>query len=274
VQKLGQLPHCETSAGKEEPAKQIGSYAYPRKIKYKQYICYAYNELAGILWDIQIDNFMRTDKRYFTTLTRIIFILTTILFSINSYGQQNDLTKFQDTVFMRYNKDETGDSLKYGIDTIIFETAMRRHILTGSTILTSTHNQYAAKWDYGLYFNDVTKSNCDEDATLYGGSRLDHINSITSTDTTLTVDINIDENCCYDFLCDISVVDSSIINLIYYGYGTHCDCDCGFGLTFHITKEKKAMYKKMKSVMINGNRKTLKPIKRNERRDKQNKNAR
>ena len=48
-------------------------------------------------------------------------------------------------------------------------------------------------------------------------------------DTEMLIDINISENCCYSFLCDIAIINNSTINLIFYGYGTYCDCDCCFG---------------------------------------------
>jgi hypothetical protein len=136
---------------------------------------------------------------------------------------------------------------------------MRKQILIGTTILPSTHNQMRAR-GYGLYLYKVTKSNCQGDA--YENWNSDKINAVINTDSTLIIDINITDNCCYEFLCDISVDSTGILNLIYYGYGTYCSCECCFGLTFHLEKEKSPDYSGIKAVMINENRKTIKRIKK------------
>ena len=183
-----------------------------------------------------------------------------MLFSIRVYGQSEDYTKYQDTVFIKYNKDQTGNTLKYGTDTVIFLSDMRRHILTGTAILNATHNSMGAM-EYGIDFKKVTKSDCQQDVTIYGGKIQDKINSIITTDSTLVIDINIYDNCCYDFLCDISVDSSSTLNLVYYGYGTYCSCDCCFGLTYHLTITKGENIPEIKAVSINGNRNTIKQIK-------------
>lgn len=80
------------------------------------------------------------------------------------YSQAEDYTIYQDTVFIKSNKDQTGNKIRYGTDTVIFETEMRRHILTGTTVLPSTHNQFSAQWEYGLLLNKVKKSDCQGSA--------------------------------------------------------------------------------------------------------------
>jgi len=174
----------------------------------------------------------------------------TLCISSNSRAQSPD------TVFIKQDKN-FDDTLIYTIDTIIFRSGMTKHILIGTTVLPWTHNQQMAK-GYGLYLDKVTKSDCQGDA--YENWTPDKINSIANTDSTLIVDINITDNCCYDFLCDISVDSTATLNLIYYGYGTYCDCDCCFGLVFHFSKINNPDYADIKSVMINGKRKTLKQI--------------
>lgn len=191
----------------------------------------------------------------FARLTVALISTAFLLLGQRSSGQTKD------TVFIKYVRDWTADSLIYTTDTVIFESGMTRNILTGSTILPETHNQRSAR-AYGLYFNKVTASSCQKDTIEYY-SHQDKINYITSTDSTLQVDINIFDNCCYSFLCDISVDSSATLNLIYYGYGnSYCACECCFGLTMHFTKMKGAEYKAIKAVMINGNRKTVKQIKK------------
>jgi hypothetical protein len=190
-----------------------------------------------------------------------VFLLVIIqLFSNALFGQKDDDARYQDTVFIRYNKSLT-DKMHYVTDTVIFKTEMRRHILLGTTILPGTASQIGAM-NYGLYFTKVSKSDCQKDITEYAGSIPDKINSIDETDTTLTVDMNISANCCHDFLCDIDVDSTGVLNLIYEGYGTYCSCDCCFGLTYHFNREKSKDVPEIKSIMINGNRKTIKPIKK------------
>ena len=179
-----------------------------------------------------------------------LFII--ILCSANCYGQQ-------DTVFIRHDSDWSDEKLDYATDTIIFETGMRRHILTGTTVLPWTHNQEGAK-EYGLYFDKVDKSDCQKEEGEYDGTE-NKINSIVTTDSTLTIDFNISENCCYSFLCDISVDATGILHLLYTGYGTYCFCDCCFGFTYHISLMKGKDIPKIKAVMIMDARKTIKTIK-------------
>lgn len=178
-------------------------------------------------------------------------------------SETKKIPKHEDTVFIKHDKDWTSDNLNYVTDTLIFKSGMGRNILIGTSILSSSKNQFSAKWEYGLYFSKVTKTDCEKSAEQYleeGGIIQNKINSIITSDSALIIDINIFDNCCYDFLCDISIVDGSTINLISNGYGTHCDCDCCYGLTYYLTKLKSPDYKKMKSVMINGDRKTMKKI--------------
>jgi len=186
------------------------------------------------------------------TRKKISLLLTTFLFSTIALAQSPD------TVFIRQDHN-FDDTLIYAIDTIVFESGMRKQILIGTTILPGTHNQMGAR-EYGLYLNKVTKSDCQGDP--YEKWIPDKINFITNTDTSMTVDINITNNCCYEFLCDISVDSTGTLNLIYYGYGTYCSCNCCFGLTFHFAKEKSPDYSDIKAVMINENRKTIKQVKK------------
>ena len=181
---------------------------------------------------------------------KITLLITTILFSTVGFAQAPD------TVFIRQDH-HFDDTLIYATDTVFFGSGMTKHILMGTTILPSTHNQMIAR-GYGIYLADVTKSECQADA--FEKSTPDNINSIISTDSTLTVDINITDNCCYEFLCDMSIDSTGTLNLIYYGYGTYCACDCCFGLTFHFIKEKYYKDADLHAVMINNNRKTIKQL--------------
>lgn len=168
------------------------------------------------------------------------------------------LAQSPDTVFVRQDH-YFDDTLLYSTDTIVFESGMRKQLLIGTTVLPGTHNQMGARGS-GLYLKKVSKSDCQREA--HEKVRPDKINSITATDSTLTIDINITDNCCYEFLCDASVDSSATLNLIYYGYGTYCACECCFGLTFHFEKEMGPEFTGIKAVMINNNRETISYIRK------------
>lgn len=187
-------------------------------------------------------------------------VLIFLVFNLKVLAQKKENTSNQDTVFIKHTNDWSSDTLKYTTDTVIFESGMMRHILTGTTILPSTYNQEVTK-GYGLFFNKNTKSNCQTELGLEEKISPDKITSIQTTDTTLIVEININTNCCYSFLCDVSVENDSILNLIYIGYGTYCFCDCCYGLTYSFSKEKWFDKKKIHSIMIKNEPKTIKHIK-------------
>lgn len=182
---------------------------------------------------------------------RQIFLVTCILISLKCFGQ--------DTVFIKNDSEKFKNKLDYKTDTLIFESAVHRHYLTGTTILPATNGQMHAH-EYGLWFTKLTKTDCQHNGENEKGAP-DRINSIISNDTSIIIDISIYDNCCHSFLCDISVEDESIINLAYIGYGSYCFCGCFFGLTYTLNKVKTDDLKKIKSVMLNGNRKTLKNLK-------------
>jgi hypothetical protein len=163
----------------------------------------------------------------------------------------------QDTVFVTHSGDSWGgDSLNYVTDTVLFDSGVTRHILTGTAILPYTSNQIGA-FGAGLYFDNVDRTDCQErDAEVAYHSK-DNINWYEISDSTLTVNFNLYDNCCYDFLCDISVDSSGTLNLIYTGYGTFCGCRCCFGLTYQMSRLLDPDYTQIKALMINGDTETL-----------------
>ncbi|UTW61304.1 hypothetical protein KFE98_14955 [bacterium SCSIO 12741] len=165
----------------------------------------------------------------------------------------------EDTVFIRQNRDWTADTLVYETDTLIFPSGMARHILSGTTVLPSTHGQIHAK-GYGLYLKEVSRSACKSHGEEVYWSK-DKINSVQRTDTSITVDLTIYDNCCYDFLCDIEIDEErGGLILAYQGYGSHCACDCCFGLTFHIGDWNIPDLKEIKGVMIKGEEKSFRKL--------------
>jgi hypothetical protein len=188
-------------------------------------------------------------------MKQVTVLMVIIISGLNAYCQE-------DTVFIKHAKDWTSDTLVYVTDTVLFSSGMVRHILTGTTVLPETHNQVLCK-GYGLYLKKVTKSDCQgSEDWLYKSE--EKINSIEITDSTITVDINIKDNCCYDFLCEIVVDENKTLNLIYQGYGSYCacDCDCCFGLTYHIKKVLTDHYPQVTAVMLEGKQETLTEIKK------------
>lgn len=184
---------------------------------------------------------------------KLLLFLFLLITNITSAQSNND------TVFMRYNKDWSADSIVYISDTIIFESGIRRNMLIGTTLLPMTYNQMETI-EYGLIFNKLEKSDCQSHEAEEGGENLEHVNSILITDTTLKVDINITGNCCHDFLCDYTIDENGILKLFDTGYGTYCSCSCCFGLTYYFNLEKEKDSPPIKGIMIGNNEKTFKKI--------------
>ena len=188
-----------------------------------------------------------------------------LLLSIYCIGQIDDRSNYHDnyldTVFVRYDTSGFNHNLKYKIDTIIFQNFMSRFILIGTTIIPYSENRFSLS-PFGLELTKVTKSDCKEDVTEEE-EMSNQINSIISTDSTLIIDINIYENCCFEFLCDAKVDKAGVLDLTYICYGPTCFCDCCFGLTFHlkIWDWEPKNFQKIKSVLINGDSNTEKIIK-------------
>lgn len=162
-----------------------------------------------------------------------------------------------DTVFIRYDSDKYDEKVTYKTDTVIFDTPNARQILYGTAVLPWTVNQQLAK-NFGLYLDKVSITECKQEL----GKRPDEKNqvvSVTESKDSLIIEIKLWGNCCHSFLCDLQVVDDKTINLITYGYGaTYCSCTCCYGLTFHIATMRVDEYKKLETIMVNNDRKTLK----------------
>jgi len=168
----------------------------------------------------------------------LIYLMAVLIVSC-SQRQTKDSVEDADAVFVEVKEEIKGNAL------------------FGTIIIVGTDNQYAAERYYGVYFAELTKSDCQNDGEKFQ----DHINSILLTDSTLIIDFNTYRNCCVDFLCDISVDDEGILNLIYIAYGnTTCMCNCCLGLTYHLDILDRKLFRKIKTVMINGDRKTIKSI--------------
>jgi hypothetical protein len=167
-----------------------------------------------------------------------------ILFSMLQFANAQ-----YDTVFVSYNSNEETDEIIYKTDTILYKYGEKRNILFGTTILPGTSNQIDL-YNAGLTFEKVEKSECQNN----GGEvhkQNGIINSIIVNDSTFVVDINVYDNCCYDFLCDASFTETGVLNLINTGYGSFCACNCCYGLTYYFSIIDTDLTNQIVGVMIN-----------------------
>jgi hypothetical protein len=162
----------------------------------------------------------------------------------------------KDTVFIKRHGHNLGDNT-YKIDTLIFSSELPTHYVLCGTMKIPRYDWIG---ECGLYFNTVESTPCNHQIGEGDSILKDEISVITLTDSTLNIEANIHDNCCFSFLCDAKEENDSILNLTYIGYGVNCSCDCCFGLTykFNITKGFPKNCNYLKGVELNSDRKTLK----------------
>lgn len=166
----------------------------------------------------------------------------------------------QDTIIIQYPKQpellpELDD------DTLIINSPMDGTILFGTTLLPNTSNQIYL-YGMGLFLQSVTGLEC-MNGMGEPKSFSDFVEHLDLTDSSLLINIQIDANCCHSFLGDATVVDDTLLQLIYYGYGGgYCACNCCFGLTYYFHRDDygKEDFDKIKYVVINDDRKNLYPF--------------
>ncbi len=163
----------------------------------------------------------------------------------------------QDTIVILYPKNPELMDVREN-DTLFIQSPMDGQILFGTMALPTTSNQVGL-YGAGLWLETVVGSDCNNNAERE--SFPDKINSIWKNDSVWVISTQITSNCCHKFLGDASMINDSIINLIYIGYGGHCACDCCFGLTYTFEKQDYESESIMKWIMINGDEKTLFRIK-------------
>lgn len=185
---------------------------------------------------------------------KTVIVIASLLISLVGHCQAE-----KDSVFIRTNATPFDSTITYQTDTILFDTPMARHVLVGTAVLTaSPKNEGARNFGYGLF--GLESSACQRE--LEGPKRegSDLVVSVARTDTLWVIEANISSNCCHSFLGEIEIVEGSVMNLIYHGYGTYCSCDCCFGLTYRILREKFVEPEDVKEFMINGDKRTLRRI--------------
>lgn len=180
----------------------------------------------------------------------IVAILAFLSISICGLAQRND------TVFVRY-MDLHGDGENYRIDTLFSGRPTENHYLVGTTMLPNSSSSYMT-YSYGLRLTGFSGSDCNShsESEAYGSSK---VLDVQRTDSTLIINCQVGENCCYDFLGDVAADDHGVLDLIYHGYGENCACNCCFGLTYTFSFEN--LYgeekKEPTGIMINGEEATL-----------------
>ena len=174
--------------------------------------------------------------------------------SIASYTQS-------DTTFIKRDKTPFDDTLNYVTDTLISEGVYQTKILKGTTILPMSRNNIGAM-GYGFTLTKIESTPCKQQERNAPPPRLkdSEVVSIIKTDSTWICELKIVENCCYDFLCEVSINNDSTLNFIYHGYGDHCGCNCCFGLTYFIKIDDFGDISKIKYTTLNGKKETFKAI--------------
>ncbi|MCF8415276.1 MAG: hypothetical protein K9G40_03460 [Crocinitomicaceae bacterium] len=186
---------------------------------------------------------------YFSTMKNVLFYLF-VAFSSQIFSQS-------DTVIIVYPKNPEFIELKKN-DTILIDSPMDGQILFGTMAIPTTSNQIGLYGTNGLWLNEMIGAPCN---SLGEREVIDHVESISQTDSAFFVSIQIGSNCCHNFLGDAGTINDTILNLIFIGYGGNCACTCCFGLSYSFYKEEFDFTIPLKWVMINEDRKTLYRIK-------------
>lgn len=159
-----------------------------------------------------------------------------------------------DTVFIRQSE-LASDTLIYKTDTVLFSSPMLRHYLVGTTVLKmSRKNELSKNKGYNLI---ILKSTDCQKKVGPDVEIKDEVNFVTKSDSLWVAELNIFANCCYSFLGEIEIINDTIMNFVYHGYGTRCFCTCCFGLIYEIERWKDVDDYDIKYFMINEERKSL-----------------
>lgn len=165
----------------------------------------------------------------------------------------------QDTVFVRHPKNWQSGEQTYSTDTIITDHLRDKLLIAGTSIIPNTNNQWKVASETNLMLDGVSQPDCISDRAMY--SDVDRIRFIQETDSSFTIATTIHENCCYNFLCDVTVNENGILNLTYIGFGwSICGCMCSFNLDYRFVKDPEFDRSKIKGIMINNNPKSLKVL--------------
>jgi hypothetical protein len=173
------------------------------------------------------------------------------------------LTAFcqQDTVFIRYNKNEDENNVSYKTDTVIFSSQYQRRIIYGNMALPGSPCQNQARVA-GLELIGMTGSDCEEQVASV--LNYNEINKINRTDSTIEILTKIGAPCGQSFLGDIDYIEGdSILHLELIPYGISASCLCGYNISFkfNFITDYIGLRPKIKWIEINNEKRTRKPIK-------------
>lgn len=135
-----------------------------------------------------------------------------------------------------------------------------KNVLIGTQVLTESNNNFYSRQN-GYELLSVTSSECESKNGEAYRINVESFSKVVKTDSSLNVEIKLAENCCFSFLGEIELVNDSILNFIYYGYGGHCACDCVYNLTYCIKNHNDLIEsRKIKYLLIKNNKETLRSL--------------
>jgi hypothetical protein len=138
------------------------------------------------------------------------------------------------------------------------------NVLRGTTILPGSEkndeSRHKGYWLDSLYFTSC--SDVETEKRMESGDYSDKITLVNYLkDSLMSIEINIWKNCGKSFLCEIEIVDDTILNLIYTSYGQIFACECCFGIMYHIRLFPGLdEYKQLQCIMLNGKKETITKI--------------
>lgn len=169
----------------------------------------------------------------------IIFILFIIV--IPGYAQNSTVIESKNT-----------DNIGLNIDSIVFNFPLKNKVLSGTCILPGTDNQQIIR-SHGLLLDSVNKQNISKICSL----GRDEILYINMNDSSLIIKANTWGNSCHEYLCDVSMFNDSILNIIAhgYGYGSVCSCKTNHLITYKFKREGWGDLNDIKYISFNGRNK-------------------
>ena len=160
------------------------------------------------------------------------------------YGQR-------DTIWISKQKDWRAYTFQFDWDTVYFISDQISCPLQGTIKIPWSKNQEFVR-DAGLKFLGIESSECSSK-----GEPVDHIpeeiSSIKRLGDELRITAKVKGNCCYDFICDVGIIDNQTLNLIYYGYGNICGCNCCYSIIYRFKIEDNEKFDSIGKVVLNSN---------------------
>ena len=97
----------------------------------------------------------------------------------------------------------------------------------GSQILWKSHKNYAFYNLTGYWLSEVDHTNCE--APDYSRKFSENqIKFIELTDSTMEISFSFLAKCGSDFLFEVELIDSNVLNILCHGYGSLASCTCEY----------------------------------------------